>query len=107
MKLKASKKSIKENFNIIYSVGYCNLQYLLNYFTPFAYSVGVYGWSCDYYQFNNICISTGYSPIGKELNYETIRKYNKLAKNLEGDFEDRKKLAVALINEFLREVENE
>ena len=50
MKLQTTKKQIRQNFNTVLSIGYCDAQYLLDCKNPFAYSAGVYGWSCDYYQ---------------------------------------------------------
>ena len=80
MKLKTTKKQIKENANQIYAVGYCGLDNLLAYESPFAYSCGAYGWSCDYYNLNGVVISTGYNPIGESIAYNLIKKYNNLAK---------------------------
>ena len=80
MKLKTTKKQIKENANQLYAVGYCELDSLLKYEYPFAYSAGVYGWSCDYYQFDGVIISTGYSTIGEHCPYDLQKKYNNLAK---------------------------
>ena len=80
MKLKTTKKQIKENANQLYAVGYCELDSLLKYEYPFAYSAGVYGWACDYYQFDGVIISTGYSTIGEHCPYDLQKKYNNLAK---------------------------
>lgn len=50
MKYRMTKKAIRESGAIIYKIGYCDLQFLLRFNNPFAYSEGVYGWSCDYYR---------------------------------------------------------
>ena len=106
MKLKATKKSFA-GYNVV-KVGYCNLQYLLNYENAFAYSSGAYGWSCDYYDINGVIISTGYSPIGKSVDYELIKKYNlkaeKIVNNYELSYEVRKKQVKKLLNEFIEKV---
>lgn len=84
MKRKAIKKEMRQ-YNKILSVGYCNMQYLLKYYKPFAYSSDIYGWSCDYYLINDILISTGYRPIGNKnmkSNYELISEYDKKAREL-------------------------
>ena len=84
MKLKATKREIKEYNNYILRAGYCEMDYLLSYEEPFAYSAGVYGWSCDYYKIDNVVISTGYAPLdNKNINikYTTIKLYNELAIN--------------------------
>jgi len=97
MKLRTTKKEIKENaFNIL-AVGYCELESLLKYESPFAYSAGVYGWSCDYYQFDGVVISTGYSPIGSRTDYQETRDVNKKASQLH----DRSELR-ELIGDFVK-----
>ena len=82
MKLKVTKKQIRENFNTILSIGYCDAQYLLSSKAPFAYSEGIYGWCCDYYQIGNICISTGYSPIGTPVDYAVLREFERKAEQI-------------------------
>ncbi len=86
MKLQTTKKQVRQHFNTILSIGYCDAQYLLDCKTPFAYSAGVYGWSCDYYQIGNICISTGYSPIGKPVNYALLRELEGKARLIKHDY---------------------
>ena len=54
-------------------------QTLLEYENPFAYTCGAYGWKADFYQINNICVSTGYSPIGKTAPYDVVEKYEREA----------------------------
>lgn len=98
MKLKATKKEIKEGYYKIIGVGYCEAQHLLNYRSPFAYSAGYYGWSCDYYDVDGVCISTGYNYIDNKhtkADYELIRKYDDLAQGKEK--EERE----ALLKEFI------
>ena len=79
MKKNVTKKSIKENYDTILKIGYCELQTLLSWEQPFAYSSGVYGWSCDYYDFNGVCICTGYNPIGQTVDHDLIRDYEQKA----------------------------
>lgn len=86
MKLKTTKKQIKENFNTILSIGYCDAQYLLDFKNPFAYSAGINGWSCDYYQLGNICISTGYAPIGTPVNYALLKELEDKAQLIKHDY---------------------
>lgn len=84
MKLKTTKKEIKEGFYRIISIGYCDAQYLLSEEKPFAYSAGVYGWACDYYDIDGICISTGYSPLSEKnmkYDYKLVKEYEEKAKN--------------------------
>ena len=110
IKLKTTKKAIKESGKKIIKVGYCDLQYLLNYKSAFAYSAGVDGWACDYYEFNNIIISTGYNPIGKNVNYDLLKEYEKKAFDImHADYRvnngNVKDLLDELIKEFLTKIE--
>ena len=107
MKVQVTKKQIKANYSKIISIGYCNAQYLLNYPNPFAYSAGVDRSSCDYYQFDNVIISTGYNPIGEKPDYKLMKKYEEKAKKIclssPSHDENRKKLE-KLIKKFILEV---
>lgn len=78
MKFKVSKKSFRHEE--VYRIGYCKLQWLLASADPIAYSSGKYGWACDYYKFGNIYISTGYSPIGKQVDDKIVKHFDKLAR---------------------------
>lgn len=105
MKLKATKKQIRRNFNTILSISYCDAQYLLSSRTPFAYSEGLSGWSCDYYQIGNICISTGYSPIGTPVDYELLNELERKAEQTKKDYNlsssDREKQLDELLKQFI------
>ena len=105
MKLKTTKKQIRENFNTILSIGYCDAQYLLSSKTPFAYSEGMYGWSCDYYQIGNICICTGYSPIGTPVDYVLLNKLERKAEQIKKDYNlsssDREKQLDELLKQLI------
>lgn len=74
MKIKTTKKAVKNHFSKVIALGYCDMQRLLSYFRAFGYSSGVYGWSCDYYEFGDVCISTGYSPIGTRADWQLIKE---------------------------------
>lgn len=105
MRLKATKKQIRENFNTILSIGYCDAQYLLDYKNPFAYSEGIDGWSCDYYQIGNICICTGYSPIGTPVDYAVLRELEGKAEQIKKDYNlsssDREKQLDELLKKLI------
>lgn len=110
MKVKVSKKEVKENFRNIICIGYCDLQYLLYYKEANYYSSGVYGWSCDYYKINNnTIISTGYQPIGNICaDYNKVVSYDKEARNIiynySYDYEVKKELLEELLNKFIKDV---
>lgn len=66
-------------------VGYCNLQFLLKFREPFGYSTRAEGWACDYYSLDKFIISTGYAPIGMNVDYDTCRKYDQKAARILGN----------------------
>ncbi len=108
MKIKTTKKSVKNSFLNIYKIGYCNAQYLLEGVNPFGYSSGINGWACDYYEIEGVCISTGYNAIGELVNYDLVRKYDYKAKeiinNYDLDYQKRKNKVNKLLSKFINEL---
>ena len=103
MKFKVAKKDFADC--VVYKVGYCQLQYLLPENEAIAYSSGVCGWSCDYFDLGSFYISTGYAPIGKELPYKLIQKYNAKSEKISSfDYEKAKKQKARLMKQFIAEV---
>jgi hypothetical protein len=83
MKFKTTEKAIKANYSKIIKVGYCNLQYLLRYETPIAYTCGKVGWKADIYEFNGILIVTGYQPFGNiSADYDLCEEYEERAQKI-------------------------
>jgi hypothetical protein len=77
-----TKKEIRNGYHRIVGVSYCNVQYLLNYKHAESYCAGVYGWSCDNYNVNGVCISTGYNYINNmntSYKYDELKKYDDMA----------------------------
>ena len=110
MKLQTTKTNIKNNFCTVLTVGYCELQYLLNYCNAFAYSAGLYGWVCDYYKpstkYSGVCIATGYNTDrlgGKRVSYELVKEYEQKARELVLDYSqnDKREALSILIDEFI------
>ena len=105
MKLKTTNKQIRANFYEVLSIGYCEAQYLLNYKNPFAYTCGVYGWNADFYEIGIVCISTGYRPIGDNVDYNLLQELEKQAKNIclncELNRETKEKQLNELINKLI------
>lgn len=60
MKIRTTRKAIVQNSDNIVSAGYCDLQYLLRFHEPKAYTAGVYGWNFDMYHIYGVTICTGY-----------------------------------------------
>lgn len=112
MKIKVSKKQLKENYNKIISVGYGDLQHLLKYQNAQTYCTRAEGWACDNYDIDGVLISTGYSTIGNKNTkrvYETIREYDDKAMKIESnyslDWTERKDKINNLLKEFIKECE--
>ena len=72
MKFKTTRKYIMENYNTVLSVGYCDLQYLLRWENPIAYTSGTYGWNADIYNIGGVAIVTGYRPFGRHVDHDKI-----------------------------------
>ena len=110
MKLQTTKTNVRNNFVTILTTGYCEIQYLLNYCNAFAYSAGVYGWNCDFYQpsfkFSGVCIATGYNTerlSGKRVSYELVKEYEQKASEVMNDYKQANKREAlnTLIDEFI------
>ena len=111
MKLQTTKSNIKRNFCTVLTAGYCEIEYLLNFCNPFAYSAGVYGWNCDFYQpsskFSGVCIATGYNTErlgGKRVSYELVKEYEQKAQALTLDHNsqiNKREALNILIDEFI------
>ena len=109
-KSKMSKKAVKEIYGTsnIYAVSYCALQYMLRATEPFAYSARTEGWACDYYELcfgdKVICVSTGYDPIGKHVDYDTCKLFDDKARRIwsdETNYEKAKAKIDNLIKDFV------
>jgi len=111
-KFKTTKKLMNERYDKILSVSYCNMQNLLRYEEPIAYSIRSEGWSCDYYYINEVLISTGYAPMNsknvKSYNYDMLHEYDEKARNVIYDYnlnyEDQKRQVEKLLNEFIENI---
>ena len=107
IKLKATKKEMREHYCYILSAGYCSMQSLLRERQPFAYSSWAYGWACDYYEIEGVLISEGYAPLScknMKKDYEVIREYENKALEIDSLFlprEERKAKKEALLKEML------
>ena len=111
MKFKTTQKEVLNGYRYVISEGYCDLQHLLYYRNPVAYTSGIYGWNADIYEIRNgVAISTGYRPFGNiKPDYELAREYDNKALDLineyrNKDFDDLKKELDKLILEFVKKV---
>ena len=107
MKYKTTAKSIREGACNPRSVGYCDLQNLLNNHSPIAYTCGVYGWNFDVYEVYGVTICTGYrGMIGPRC--EGIREYEEKAEkilsweNKEMTYDEKREAVENLLHEFCK-----
>ena len=102
MKYKTTTKAVKEGYYHIIPVGYCELQSLLKYKRPNAYTCGVYGWNYDVYDIGGRAIVTGYrgmpSKNVKNVSYTIAKKYEQLSEGADAGTCDK------LIADFINEV---
>jgi len=98
MKYKTTAKAIKEGYYKIISVGYCDLQDLLSYKSPTAYSSGYYGWNFDVYDIDGVAIVTGYRGMpskNSKASYTLVKEYEDKSRGKTAEEKD------ALIKEFI------
>ena len=81
MKYKTTRKAVVAGSPRLVSVGYCDLQTLLRYHSPIAYTSGVYGWNFDVYEVYGLTICTGYRGMpGRRAN--NVEKYEQAAREV-------------------------
>lgn len=93
MKVKATKKAIRQGFPCIIELGYGQGQEMLSSLQPMYYTSGTYGWNADIYAYNyHTAICVGYRPFGtvrpsndqiKHYNDKAIEIWNDLSKTWE------------------------
>ena len=106
MKYKTTKKETQSNYRNIIRIGYADLQFLLKFTEPTAYTHGVYGWNADIYDFDNVAIVTGYRPFGNyKMDWDLMNEYEDKAKAINNnrtlEYEERKNKVNALLNEVI------
>jgi hypothetical protein len=82
MKTKIIKKEVLQEAKPVLQFTYCCSQSLLSFQSPYGYTIGSYGWECDYYDTPKAIISTGSRPVGIRVDYNIIDKYNEAAKSI-------------------------
>lgn len=106
MKFKTTKKEVFASYKKVVKLGYCDLQYLLSYESPVAYTSGSYGWNADIYDFRNVAICTGYNPFGNICpDCEVVEKYEQEAqKIMYSNSDDKQTQLDDLLEKFIDEV---
>jgi hypothetical protein len=107
MKFKTTKKAILAGYRNIICVGYCDLQALLGFKDPIAYTTRSEGWAADIYDVNGTAIVTGYAPFGNiRPGYEANKSYNDKAyaiRCLDTPWQDQRDQIDALLGEYVKE----
>lgn len=110
-KIRLTKTSLNADYWNILGTGYCNLQYLLKFQEPFAYSTRSEGWACDYYDVDDVLISTGYAPLKSKRvksTYELEHEYDEIAREIYNDsslsWEEKENRINKLLHEFIERV---
>lgn len=110
MKYQTTQKAVRNGYDNVIAIGYCNLQYLLKYTPERAYTARREGWGADIYEVpGNNAIATGYAPFGNiRPDYETQKRYDKEAQKIALDYskswEEQKEEINALLAAFVEEV---
>lgn len=101
MDIKLTNKDLRNNFGVIVSCGYCELQSLLTMKNRVGYNKGVYGWNFSAFGFGGIGLITGYRTRSADikLSMEFCEFWENRAKN--ATYEERKQI----LNEFERELQ--
>jgi hypothetical protein len=105
MKAKVANKYIRSSFDNIFYVNDSRIEDAVRTIEPFAYNCGVFGWNCDFYEIDGVCISTGYRPIGKSVDYRILKKYDNRAEELSKEQDSDEKFD-DLLHEFIKEATN-
>ena len=109
MKFKTTKKAINNGYDYKICIPFADLQHLLNYTEPCAYTCGTMGWNANIYHIDpNVAIVTGYRPFGNiRPDSKMVRDYDEIAKEIISDWDisvprKKEKLNI-LINQFVEE----
>lgn len=112
MKFKTTQKAIRVNYNKIICVPYCELQTLLNYESPVAYTQRREGWAADIYDMGGgVAIVTGYAPFGNiRPTYEQMKAVEEQAEKIRYDYslsyEQQRESLKSLARDFIKGVCN-
>lgn len=112
MKFKTTQKAIRANYNKIICVPYCELQTLLNYESPVAYTIRREGWAANIYDMGGgVAIVTGYAPFGNiRPKYEQVKAAEEQAEKIRYDYslsyEQQRERLKSLARDFIKGVCN-
>lgn len=88
----------------VYSIGYCQAQYLLMFTRKVGYNAGVYGWNYDVYMVGDDTIITGYQPFSAEkVDYNLLKEYEDEARRVQCEGGEHTSMIINnLLEEMLR-----
>ena len=106
---KVTRGYINNHYNKVYAVSYCGAQAFLSPLSRFGYNAGKYGWNYDAYDMgNDICITTGYRPIGEHVDVDKLRLYEQSAERILYDrnkeWQTKQDEINTLLSKFISEV---
>lgn len=107
MKYKTTQKEVMNGFNTVIYCGYCDLQTLLTYENPAAYTVRREGWGADIYHLGGgVALVTGYAPFGSvRIPCNTCKEYEKKAAAIIAARGKNSRLALQrMIEKMLKEI---
>jgi len=84
MRFKTTQKAVRNQYNTIIKLGYCDAQYLLQNYYSEAYTTRLEGWGCDVYDLGGaVALTTGYAPFGNStVDYKTIEELENKAQKI-------------------------
>lgn len=110
MERKLSQRDLRNNYKC-YATGYCSIWNLTRGRDRNGWNSGVYGWNFDAYISGNVCITTGYRPIGKWIDTDYVSEFENRAKALwdectwVSDYSETKQKVDDLFAEFIKGLE--
>lgn len=109
MKFRTTQKAIRAQYADIIQISYDNLQHLLSWTSPGAYTDRREGWGSDIYFFDDTAISMGYAPFGNvRPDYTIVHRYDEKARGIYNNrdipWKIRSEKLENLTNSFIKEV---
>lgn len=105
MKFRTTSKALREGAGRLLACGYCEMQELLNFKSPVAYTCGVYGWNYDVYDVDGVMITTGYrGTVGKKPDRDLLNEYENRARRINHSdlsWAERESAVNKLLSEFV------
>ena len=107
MKVKVSRKSIKDNFRNVYQLDMSKSYTIFRGQSPAYYTAGIYGWNCDVYIINeDTAVTVGYRPFGdclpEAIEKDMFQKAKKIEWTSKSYAEAVRKITALRANAFSR-----